>query len=159
MEAASFEFERVMIIDDIQLDLEITAHLLTINHFSRLVQGFSNADDAIRYLKTNRYSTARLPQIIFLDIYMPGKSGFDFLEDYLQLPQPVQEYCQVFVLSGTTDPGDIRQLTSHPVVRGFHQKPLNDAFLQKIAKGQHLQELLQKAGSGVLEDSKTSWIY
>lgn len=157
MEAARFEFERVMIIDDIQLDLEITAHLITVNHFSRLVQGFSNAEDAIRYLKTNRYSAARLPQIIFLDIYMPGKTGFDFLEDYLQLPQAVQDYCTVFVLSGTTDPRDIRLLTSHPVVRGFHQKPLTDAFLQKIANGHRIQEVLQKAGSGVLEDSKASW--
>ena len=75
-------FEVVMIIDDTEADMYITNRILVKHNFAKKVLQFSMADDALEYLRENDTNSLELPQVIFVYIHMPKKTGFEFLIEY-----------------------------------------------------------------------------
>lgn len=92
------KFEKVMIIDDNNIDLYITKRLIIKNNFGKEVLPYDAAAEAIKYLQDNQENISLLPQIIFTDIYMPGMSGFKFLEAYDKLTVALKKYCKDTIL-------------------------------------------------------------
>ena len=62
------------------------------------------------------------PDIILLDINMPIKSGWDFLEEYATL-DPSMRAKRVFILSTTRLTEDLERAKNYPWVSGFLLKP------------------------------------
>lgn len=125
-------FERVMIIDDNSIDLYIASRIITKNNFGESVLIYSAAEEALKYLQENHDNFSMLPQIIFVDIYMPLMTGFEFLEAYDKLPSILKNYCKVFIISSTIDDNDIAKANSNENVVGFLIKPINKDFLDRI---------------------------
>ncbi|MEZ7500547.1 response regulator [Flavobacterium sp. Arc3] len=126
------KFERVMIIDDNIIDLYIASRIIIKNNFGKNVLKYSAAQEALKFLQDNHDNISILPQIIFIDIYMPLMSGFEFLEAYDKLPSNLKNYCKTFIISSTIDDLDIARATSDKNVVRFQVKPINKAFLDRI---------------------------
>jgi len=127
------KFERVMIIDDNIIDLYITKRLIIKNNFGKEVLEYSNAEQALKYLQDHQDTISLLPQIIFIDIYMPLMSGFEFLEAYDQLPAALKNYCKAFIISSTIDDNDIARARMDKNLTSFQVKPITKEFLDRIA--------------------------
>lgn len=125
-------FERVMIIDDNIIDLYIASRIITKNNFGESVLKYSAAEEALKYLQENHDNFSMLPQIIFVDIYMPLMTGFEFLEAYDKLPSTLKNYCKAFIISSTIDDNDIAKANRNENVVGFLVKPINKDFLDRI---------------------------
>ena len=128
------KFENVMIIDDNVIDLYIASRMITKNIFGNNVLAYTKAQEALDYLRDNQNNEEALPQIIFVDIYMPIMSGFEFLTSYNDLPEKVKNYCQVYVLSSTIDDYDIVRASTDVNIISFQVKPINKDFLDKISQ-------------------------
>lgn len=128
------KFENVMIIDDNIIDLYIASRMITKNIFGNNVLAYTKAQEALDYLHDNQNNEEALPQIIFVDIYMPIMSGFEFLTSYNDLPQKVKNYCQVYVLSSTIDDYDIVRASTDVNIISFQVKPITKDFLDKISQ-------------------------
>ena len=128
------KFENVMIIDDNIIDLYIASRMITKNIFGNNVLAYTKAQEALDYLHDNQNNEEALPQIIFVDIYMPIMSGFDFLTSYNDLPEKVKNYCQVYVLSSTIDDYDIVRASTDVNIISFQVKPITKDFLDKISQ-------------------------
>lgn len=126
------KFETVMIIDDNNIDLYISSRLIIKNFFGSKVLEYSNAQEALNYIVENQNDISILPQIIFVDIYMPMMSGFQFLDEYEKLPQEVKNNCKVYIISTTIDEDDIVRSRRDKNVISFHVKPINKEFLHRI---------------------------
>lgn len=126
------KFERVMIIDDNMIDLYIAARIIIKNNFGEKVLKYTNAEEALKYLQDNQDDTSLLPEIIFIDIYMPIMSGFDFLEAYNKLSDNLKNYCKTFIISSTIDDDDIASANRNENVVRFQVKPINKEFLERI---------------------------
>jgi CheY-like chemotaxis protein len=126
------KFETVMIIDDDMVDLYIISRMITKNNFGKNVLHYSEAQEAIKYLQENQDNISKLPQIIFVDIYMPLMSGFEFLEAYGKLSTTLKNYCKTYIISSTIDSEDIARSGSNKNVVSFHVKPINKEFLDRI---------------------------
>ena len=126
------KFEKVMIIDDNNIDLYITKRLIIKNIFGKEVLEYNAAAEALKYLQDNQDNIPILPLIIFIDIYMPEMSGFEFLEAYDKLPATLKKYCKVFIISSTIDENDIERSHLDKNLTAFQVKPITKEFLDSI---------------------------
>lgn len=128
------KFETVMIIDDNMIDLYISSRLIIKNFFGKKVLEYSDANEALKYLQDNQSNISKLPQIIFLDIYLPLMSGFEFMEEYDKLSSTLKNHCKIYIISSTIDNEDIAQSRSNKNVVSFQVKPITKEFLDRINK-------------------------
>lgn len=125
-------FENVMIIDDNLIDLYIVARLITKNNFGKNVLQYSSAIEALQYLQENQENIPLLPEVIFVDIYMPGMSGFEFIAAYDKLPTSLKNHCRVFIISSSIDEQDVNKANSDSNVVAMKEKPITNAFLNEL---------------------------
>lgn len=74
---------RTILIDDEDLSRQEMRHLLTAYPDIRIVDEAANAGEALAKIRQHR------PELIFLDINMPGKNGFELLDELDESPRVV----------------------------------------------------------------------
>jgi CheY-like chemotaxis protein len=83
-------------------------------------------------LSQYRLDEQQVPDIILLDIYMPGFSAWDFLDRlqwlYPTLPKPVS----VYILSAGGHPADVARAKRYPFVKAFLLKPITKEVLLEL---------------------------
>jgi two-component system LytT family response regulator len=74
---------KALIIDDERLARKELKNLLSEHHEIEIIGEAVNVDDALQKIKTLD------PELLFLDIQMPGKTGFDLLEMLERVPKVI----------------------------------------------------------------------
>ena len=134
LELIPTKYETIMIIDDNSIDLYISSRIITKHHFAKNVLQYSSAKLALDYLEKNQNNTKLLPDLIFVDIYMPEMSGFEFIESYNQFSNELKNKCSVYVISSTNNEKDIDEIHSNKNIKSFKEKPITKEFLDELAK-------------------------
>ncbi len=125
-------FESVLIIDDNLIDLYIAARMITKNNFGKKVLQYSSAIEALQYLQENQENIPGLPDVIFVDIYMPGMSGFEFMAEYDKLQTALKKHCRVFIISSSVDEQDVAKANKDKNILAMEEKPITKEFLNGI---------------------------
>ena len=125
-------FENVMIIDDNLIDLYISSRIITKNNFGKKVLQYSSAIEALKYLQENQDNNSQLPEVIFVDIYMPGMSGFEFMKEYDKLSTPLKDLCKVFIISSSLDEQDLNCANNDKNIVAMKEKPITKEFLTDL---------------------------
>ena len=131
-EPVNYRYQKVLLVDDNEIDNFINERIISSSGFAKEVIVKNSSDTAIDFLKENSAHTASLPRIIFLDLNMPVKDGFVFLQDFNNLDDSVKKYCKVIVLSSSISPDDINRASTNPFVYKYLNKPLGEKYLQAI---------------------------
>ena len=131
-EEIPIRFERVMIIDDNLIDLYISSRMITKNNFGKNVLQYSSAIEALKYLQENQENTPQLPEVIFVDIYMPRMSGFEFMKKYDKLSTPLKNICRVFIISSSIDEQDLTCANNDKNIVAMKEKPITKEFLTDL---------------------------
>jgi CheY-like chemotaxis protein len=131
-EEQSPRFESVMIIDDNLIDLYISSRMITKNNFGKKVLQYSSAIEALKYLQENQDNISQLPEVIFVDIYMPGMSGFEFMKEYDKLSTPLKNICRVFIISSSLDEQDLNCANNDENIVAMKEKPITKEFLTDL---------------------------
>ena len=127
-------FDLVMIIDDNKIDLYISSQSITRSGFAKKIVQYSSALDALAYLHLNSKDVSLIPEVIFVDIYMPEMSGFEFMEAYNELPRYIKKRSRVYIVSSSIDKQDIERAEKDSNILAFHEKPLSRTLLETIIK-------------------------
>lgn len=124
-------YRRVLLIDDNEIDNFINERMITASRFSETVTVKNSTDEAIAFLSSiedaNEY-----PEVIFLDLNMPVKDGFGFLEEFERLPEQLRTNARIVVLSSSISPEDINRASTNPHVLKYVNKPLSEKYLNAI---------------------------
>jgi CheY-like chemotaxis protein len=126
-------FKTVMVIDDNQVDLYVASKLISKNNFADRLLTYTSAIDALHYLKEHENEPDALPQVLFVDIYMPLMSGFEFMDEFDKLPSKLKKDRSVFIVSSTIDEDDIDRTRRDPNITAFCEKPMTGSFLEQVA--------------------------
>ncbi|MBN9483406.1 MAG: hypothetical protein BGO70_13065 [Bacteroidetes bacterium 43-93] len=119
----------VMVIDDTEIDRYIAERMMTRHTFATHIIKMGSGADALNYLQA---SGNKLPQMIFLDINMPGMNGFEFLEQYESLSDDVKQQTVIIMLTSSINPEDIANASRSPYVKHFVNKPLTFERLSEV---------------------------
>lgn len=95
---------------------------------------FQSAIEALEFLKTEKDGKYPQPDLIFLDINMPGMNGWEFLEHYNQLETSQQGKVVLVMLTTSVNPDDKKRAESLENISGFMNKHLTVEKLEEEIK-------------------------
>ncbi|SDJ80991.1 Response regulator receiver domain-containing protein [Catalinimonas alkaloidigena] len=121
MNISTSTFQSVLLIDDNSIDNFINKKLIETTGVAEQVVVMDSGAGALDYLKT----LSTFPDVILLDVQMPGMDGFAFLQEYAKLPAELTQRCTVFMLSSSIDHRDLIRARENPHVKRYFNKPLN----------------------------------
>ncbi len=123
-----------MLIDDNADDNFVHTRLIKKNDYADIVITKQTALEALEYLKSKKDNSKPPPppELIFLDINMPGMNGWEFLEEYKKLPKEFQSHTIVVMLTTSDNPADMMKAKLFNEISEFNTKPLTKEMLEKI---------------------------
>lgn len=125
----------ILLIDDDQSDNFF--HKIIINKADACInlQITTNGQNALDYIiksgdPTHSESFPK-PDIIYLDINMPGMNGYDFLEEYKKLDEKLKSKIVIIMLTTSLNPDDKMKVMTYTEVKEFQNKPLTVEILHE----------------------------
>ncbi|HTF80973.1 MAG TPA: response regulator [Cytophagales bacterium] len=128
--------KRVILLDDDPICNFLTKRMLESKRVTSEILIFTTADDALEYLNGLEYPEFfyEVEGLILLDINMPGKDGFEFLNAF-RLNDHYRRF-KVFMLSSSHDPQDLEEACKHNIEvlfsKPFDEKHLNSLISRSI---------------------------
>jgi CheY-like chemotaxis protein len=98
--------------------------MLTKNELAKETTYTFDGKLVLDYLEENRTKISALPDFIFLDLYMPGNSGWDFLNGLQKIYTTLKKEIQVYVVSSSIFQMDINRSKGYPFVTNYITKPM-----------------------------------
>jgi two-component SAPR family response regulator len=127
---------KILYIDECQLEQFILKKILSRYGSSCEVKCTDTCIGVLSLLSQRRLDEDKLPDIILLDIYIPGLNAWDFLDKvkwlYPTLPKPIDIY--LLSTSTCTYYTDVERAKQYRFVKAFMLKPLTKEILQKLIR-------------------------
>ncbi len=94
----------------------------------------NSALEALEYLKSRKEDKDMLPDLIFLDINMPGMNGWEFLQEYERLDKKLQNRAIIVMLTTSDNDDDVARAKAWSFVSDYITKPLTEEIMKEIIK-------------------------
>ncbi|MCB0430696.1 MAG: response regulator [Flavobacteriales bacterium] len=99
---------------------------------SKVIKVAETGFQALRLLQDPQDITCQDPDIIFLDLNMPGMNGWEFIDNYRKLRIQGTAPSKIFILTTSSDDDDIKRAEGIKEIQGFRSKPLTEEMIQEI---------------------------
>jgi CheY-like chemotaxis protein len=123
-----------MLVDDDQNDNFFHERVIKKTSSSTIVIEKNTGQEALDYLKPKNGDKAMLPDLIFLDINMPGMNGWDFLQEYDRLDKELQSRVIIIMLTSSDNEDDVARAKAWNFVSDYITKPLTEEVMTDIIK-------------------------
>ncbi|CAM2962263.1 response regulator [Flavobacterium frigoris] len=120
------------IIDDDKLSIKLMSMLISKNKFCQEIISFHNSQEALNELRKNCNDSSSLPDVILLDLNMPLLDGWQFLDEFVQLP--IKKEISIFIVTSSIDPSDIEMVKKYAIVKNYIMKPITAQKLEDASK-------------------------
>ena len=130
----------IMLIDDNPDDNYIHERVIKKNGAAEIVIAKESALLALDYLKAKSNHEYIHPDLILLDINMPGMDGWEFLEEYKKLDKELQSKMVVIMLTTSENPEDKAFAQTQNILADFYSKPLTKEMLNEILNKYYLSQ-------------------
>lgn len=127
------KIKSIVLIDDSDADNFLHKKIIQQANVAEDVIVFTQAKEALGWLSAaGEQGGYPSPDLIFLDINMPGMNGWEFLEAYETLPDETRSRVLIVMLTNSLNPKDWQRAESIGMITGFLTKPLTIDSLHKI---------------------------
>ena len=119
---------KVLVVNDEPTALLIVCKMISKAQFAKETVTASNGEMALSYfdevVQSGIENTEKVPEFIFLDLYMAGLSGWDFMDIFSKKYASLFPWVRIAVLSSYIDEEDILRLEKYKTVLAFIPAPL-----------------------------------
>jgi len=122
----------IMLIDDNPDDNFFHERTIKKSNAAYFVVVKKSGKEALAYLKAKKGNDIPHPDLIFLDVNMPGMNGWEFLAEYSRLDKLLQSRAIMIMLTTSHNQHDIAKANLSGVLSGFKTKPLTEKMLLEI---------------------------
>lgn len=95
------------------------------------IKTFDQQDKAISFLKSDEFLNSNQLKVIFLDINMPGLSGWDVLQEIEHIKDQSNDPI-IYMLSSSIDDLDKERASAISIVKGYIEKPMSIEAIHKL---------------------------
>ncbi len=128
------KIQSTCIIDDDPIFIYGTRRIMKEVDFCDNILVFNNGQDAMEGLKELTTKGEDLPEVLFLDLNMPVMDGWEFLEDFVKIPNLNGKKVIIYIISSSIDPRDLERIRNYKVVNNYILKPLSPQDLENVLK-------------------------
>lgn len=122
------KFRKVLLIDDDEIVNSINQVIIKHAKFAEDVVALTDVTDAISFLRNSR-DNGGVPEVIFLDLNMPDRNGWDFMDEFNQLG--IKD-TKVVMLTSSISLKDENKAKVSKDIAAFVSKPLSPEMLDRI---------------------------
>lgn len=123
-----------MLVDDNHDDNFFHEREIKKNNLTTIVIVKNTGLEALEYLKSKKNIAYVQPDLIFLDINMPGMNGWEFLKEYNRLDKKLQSNVIIIMLTTSDNPDDEARSKTWNFVSDYITKPLTREIMEDIIK-------------------------
>ena len=118
------------IIDDDPIFIFGTKRIMQLTNFCKNFMIFHNGKEAYENLKAIIENKEKLPDIILLELNMPVWDGWQFLDEFIQIPNKSEII--IYIITSSVDPADIEKAKSYDAVSNYIVKPITIEKLKQM---------------------------
>lgn len=119
-----------MLIDDNADDNFLTGRVIRKHNRDVIIVTMESPVKALQYLRSE---ILPIPDMIFLDIYMPVMTGWEFLDEYCKLDKLIQDKIMIVMLATSGDPAHIVRAHDWDCISDYIIKPLTGERMGEIS--------------------------
>jgi CheY-like chemotaxis protein len=131
------KLKSIMLIDDSAADNFLHTRVIRKAEVAEEVLSYADARKALAYLKEKIDDVYAQPDMIFLDINMPGMNGWEFLNEYSALPEECKADVVICMLTTSFAKEDRSKAEEYNLAKGYTHKPLTQEKLMEVLKEYH----------------------
>jgi CheY-like chemotaxis protein len=122
----------IMLIDDNKDDNLFHSRVIKKADAANSVIVYKDAREALGFLTAKEDHPDQHPDLIFLDINMPGMNGWEFLDEYSKLDIRLRSSAIIVMLTTSMNPDDEARSSDSKVTTAYRTKPLTEEMLSEI---------------------------
>ncbi|QNF31591.1 response regulator [Adhaeribacter swui] len=124
----------VLLIDDDATTNFLHKRTLNKTQLTRNIEVAETVQEALNYWKSPDYAEQDKPELIFLDLNLPGLTGWDFIDEYKKIESGNNNPPVIFILTASVNYDDEKKANGIAEIAGFRRKPLTVEMLDEIVK-------------------------
>jgi CheY-like chemotaxis protein len=124
----------ILLIDDDEATNFIHEMVISQENVTDRIVAVESGQEALDFLTTKENDSYVQPDVIFLDINMPGMNGWEFLEKYNVLDENQKGNAIMIMLTTSLNPDDAIKAKSYGAIKNFLHKPLTSAMLSEVIR-------------------------
>lgn len=124
----------ILLIDDDEATNFIHEMVINQENVTERIVAVESGQEALNFLTTIENGAYVQPDLIFLDINMPGMNGWEFLEKYKDLSEDQKGSAIMIMLTTSLNPDDAAKAKNYSAIRNFLHKPLTSTMLTEVIK-------------------------
>lgn len=130
------KLNHVLLIDDDKVTNFVNKRLIDKVNVVKHVDIVLNGLEAIVHIENAMQEQVGMPELIFLDVNMPGMNGWEFIESYAPQLEKVKDDVVIVLLTTSVNPDDKKKAEGLDLVSRYVSKPLTEPVLMEII-GEH----------------------
>lgn len=122
----------ILLVDDDNISNFLHKHVLEEANIADNIVVAETVKEGLSLLKQPDPQIGDYPDLILLDLNMPGLTGWDFLEEYKKMKETSDRSSVIIILTTSTNPDESKRAQGIQEVAEFRSKPLTSEMIDEI---------------------------